>query len=96
MAISNSLKLDPLHEHDTYKNIGKGPPPKSYNEIRSHFVFDAKKHGRHKARKITYENLTDALLSSVCSGLVSLRVIRLVLFLAELNGLESWGTKIGN
>ena len=28
--------------------------------------------------------------------MVSLKGIRLVLFLAELNGLESWGTDIGN
>lgn len=35
-------------------------------------------------------------ISSACSGVVSLRGIRLVLFLAELNGLDSWGTDVGN
>ena len=41
-------------------------------------------------------HLTDVPLSSVYSGVVSLRGIRLVLFLAELNGLESWITDIVN
>ena len=40
-------------------------------------------------------NLTDIPLSIVCSRLVSLKGIRLVFFLAELNGIESWGTGIG-
>ena len=35
-------------------------------------------------------------ISSIYSGVVSLRGIRLVLFLAELNGLDSWSTDIGN
>ena len=42
-----------------------------------------------KARLVADGNLTDILLSSVYFGVVSLRVIRLVLFLVELNGLES-------
>jgi Reverse transcriptase (RNA-dependent DNA polymerase) len=41
-------------------------------------------------------HLTDVPLESVYSGVVSLRSLRLVLFLAELNGLESWATDIGN
>ena len=40
--------------------------------------------------------LTDVPLYSVCSGVVSLRGIMLVLILAELNRLESWGDDIGN
>ena len=41
-------------------------------------------------------NLTEVPLSSVCSEVVSLRGIQLVLFLAGLNGLESWVTDLGN
>jgi len=40
--------------------------------------------------------LTDTPVESVYSGVVSLRGIRLMLFLAELNGLETWATDIGN
>ena len=52
--------------------------------------------GRHKARLIADGHLNGVPLSSVCSGVVSLRVIILALFLAELNGLKSWGTGIVN
>ena len=41
-------------------------------------------------------HLTDVPLDSVYSGVVSLRGLRLVLFLAELNGLDTCATDIGN
>ena len=50
----------------------------------------------HEAGLVADGHLTEAPLSSVCSGVVSFREIRLVLFLSELNGLEAWGTEIGN
>ena len=40
--------------------------------------------------------LTDIPLESVYSGVVSLRGIRLLIFLAELNDMEIWATDIGN
>jgi hypothetical protein len=40
--------------------------------------------------------LTDPNTESVYSGVVSLRGIRLVISLAELNALELWGADIGN
>ena len=56
-----------------------------------------KKHDeRHKARLVADGHLTDVPISSVYSGVVSLRGIRLVIFLAELNEIDSWGTDIGN
>ena len=45
--------------------------------------------GRHKARLVADGNLIEVPLSSVYSGVVSLRGIQLVLFLAKLNKLES-------
>jgi Reverse transcriptase (RNA-dependent DNA polymerase) len=41
-------------------------------------------------------HLTDVPIESVYSGVVSLRGIRLLLFLAELNKLEVWATDVGN
>ena len=66
-----------------------GKVPKGYNKIKVHFIFDIKYNRRHKARLITSEHLTHIPLSSVYSDLVSLRYIWLVLFLAELNKLDS-------
>ncbi len=41
-------------------------------------------------------HLTDIPLESVYSGVVSLQGLCLVLFLAELNQLETWAMDIGN
>ena len=51
---------------------------------------------RCKSILVADGHLTDILLSSVYSEAVSLRGIKLVLFLAELNGLGHWGTDTGN
>jgi hypothetical protein len=40
--------------------------------------------------------LTDVPINSVYSGVVSLRGMRMLIFLAELNGLKTWATDIGN
>jgi hypothetical protein len=41
-------------------------------------------------------HLTDIPLEFVYSGVVSLRGLKIVLFLAKLNHLEIWATDIGN
>jgi hypothetical protein len=41
-------------------------------------------------------HLTDNPLESVYSSVVPLRGVRLVVFIAELNGLEVWCTDVGN
>ena len=57
-------------------------------------IYDVKHDGRHKARLVAGGHLTDIPLESVYSGVVSLRGLRLVTFLAELNGLKLWATDI--
>ena len=69
--------------------MGKGQDPKDHKKMCAHFFFDVKHDCRNKDRLVAGGNLADAPLSSFYSGVVSLRGIRLVLFLAELNGLES-------
>ena len=59
-------------------------------------VYDVKHDGRHKSCLVAGGHLTDTPIESVYSGVVSLRSLRLVIFLAELNGLEVWGADIGN
>ena len=41
-------------------------------------------------------HLTDIAVDSVYSGVVTLRGLRLLIFLAELNELQTWATDIGN
>jgi len=86
-----------LHEYKTFKDLGKGvKPPDGYRKIRVHLVFDVKHDGRHKSRLVADRHLTEIPLDSVYSVVVSLRGIRLLMFLAELNDLDLWTTDIGN
>ena len=59
-------------------------------------VYNVKHNGCHKARLVTGGHLTGPPLESIYSGVVSLRSLRIVIFLAELNDLKLWGADIGN
>jgi hypothetical protein len=94
---ATALELAQLHEYGTFKDHGhKGDPPNGFKKIRTHLVYDCKHDGRHKARMVADGHLTEVPLDSVYSGVVSLRGLRTLVFLAELNGLETWATDIGN
>jgi hypothetical protein len=94
---SMALEMKQLQEYRTFTNLGKGTrPPDGYRKIRVHFVFAVKHDGRHKARLVADGHLTETPIESVYSGVVSLRSLRIVIFLAELNQLELWGADIGN
>ena len=91
------LEMRQLDDYDTFKNWGRNVKmPPGYKKIRVHLVYDVKHDGRHKARCVAGGHLTDDPIGSVYSGVVSLRGIRLLMFLAELNGMEAWATDIGN
>ena len=59
-------------------------------------VYAVKHDGRHKARLVAGGHLTDTPIDSVYSSVVSLRGIRILTFIAELNDLEVWCTDVGN
>ena len=59
-------------------------------------VYAVKHDGQHKARLVADGHLTDIPLNSVYAGVVSIRGMRLCLFLGELNGMEAYATDIGN
>ena len=89
------LEMSQLDEYSTFKNNGPKIPA-GHQKLRIHLVFDVKHDGRHKARMVADGHLTDIPLESVYSGVVSIRGLRMVAFLAELNQLELWSTDIGN
>ncbi len=70
--------------------------PEGFKMIRLHFVFDVKQDGRRRARLVADGNLTNVPLDAVYSGVVTLRSVRIIAFIAELNGLSLWGTDIGS
>ena len=67
-----------------------------YQKIRVHVFFDVKHCGKIKARLVADGHLTKELNETVYSGVVSLRNLRLAIFLAELNNLQLWGADVGN
>eukprot|EP00980_Cylindrotheca_fusiformis_P001081 scaffold304_cov98-Cylindrotheca_fusiformis.AAC.1 len=89
--------MQQLNEYHTFKDVGIGKDPgRDFKKIKVHLVFAVKHNGRHKARLVANGNLTDIPSESVYSGVVSLKSLRIVTFLAELNGLELWATDVGN
>ena len=94
---ATKLELKSMEAYEVFKDHGhKATPPPGYKVIRAHLIYDVKHDGRHKARLVADGHLTDIPDNSVYSSVVSLRGLQILLFLAELNGLEVWGTDIGN
>ena len=71
-------------------------PPKGYHKIKFHLMFAVNFDGRHKARLVADGHLAPEAVENIYSGVVSLRNLRLVIFLGKLNNLEIWGADIGN
>ena len=65
-------------------------------KIRVHFVYAVKHDGRFKARLVADGHLTKEPVESIYPGVVSLRSLRMVVFISQLNDLEIWGADVGN
>jgi len=94
-------EIDQMFEYNVFEDRGHrdnavSPEQEGYKKIKLHLVYACKHDGRRKARIVAGGHLTDEPLESVYSGVVSLRGIRLIVFLSELNGLEVYQTDIGN
>jgi hypothetical protein len=86
-----------LDNCNCFHDQGKGVDiPKGFKKIRVHLIYDVKHDGRHKVRLVAYRCLTNIPVDSVYSGVVTLRGLRLQIFLAELNHLQTWATDTGN
>ena len=97
------LELSQIHEYKVLKDTGKAQfhngkavTPDGFQKIRVHFVYAVKHDGRFKARLVADGHLTKEPVESIYSGVVSLRSLRMVVFLSQLNDLEIWGADVGN
>ena len=96
-ADAMALEIAQLREYNTFKSVGFGAPiPHGYKKIPAHMIFDVKQSGKRKARFVAGGHRTDPPKESVYSSVVSLRSLRLVCFLAELNGLQLMAGDVGN
>jgi len=96
---SEKLETSQLLDYTVFDDYGPrhhAKPPEGYKKITYHFVYAVKHDGRYKSRLVAGGHLTDTPTESVYSGVVSLRGVRIVIFLAELNELETWQTDVGN
>ena len=89
-------ELQQIDEYQTFIDNGNTKPPPPYKKIRVHMVYDVKPTLMRKARLVADGHLTEVPLESVYSSVVSLRGLKICIFISELNGLETWTTDIGN
>ena len=91
------VEMAQIKEYGVFKDYGKAKwegktitnAPSGYQKIRVHFVFAVK-------RLVADGHLTKEAMEYVYSGVVSLRGLRSVMYLAELNKLLLWGGNVGN
>ena len=80
------LELTQIHEYKVFKDTGK---PQFHNGKA------VTPDGFQKARLVADGHLTKEPVESIYSGVVSLRSLRMVVFLSQLNDLEIWGADVG-
>ena len=99
------LEMESMIEYKVFKKWDKAildkhkrvmNSPKGYHRIKVHLLFAVKFDGRHKARLVADGHLTREPIEDINSGVVTLRNLRLVIFLGKLNHLDLWGADIGN
>jgi hypothetical protein len=82
---SLGTEMDQSAKYNTFRNMGRGEkPPHDYQRIRVHFVFDVKHDLCRKSRLVAGGHMTSPPKDSVYSGVVTLRSLRLCMFLGEL------------
>ena len=82
-------ELDQLFSNTTFRDLGPGGlPGTEYKMIKIRFVFDVKADGRRKGRLVARGDMTPEPDEAVYSSVAALRSLRIVIFLAELNGLN--------
>lgn len=98
-ADATALEMLQLREYSTF--IDKGiydtdKIPRGFQRIKVHLVFAVKHDGMHKSRLVSRGGMTAIPTDSVYARVVSLRGLRLCIFLGELNDMEAYATDIGS
>ena len=81
-----------MDDYEVFKDMGlfnETGIPTGFKMIRVHLVFAVKHDGRHKSRLVSRGDMTDVPTDSVYAGVVSLRGLRLCIFLGELNDMKA-------
>ena len=90
-------ELDQIRDYDTFRDMGIGVPiDADHHKINVRLVFDVKPSGKRKGRLVARGDLTPEPDEAVYSLVASLRSLRTIIFLSELNNLHLWQGDIGN
>ena len=82
-------ELDQILSYKSFHNIGVGVSPGAdFKKIKVKFVFDCKEDGHRKGRLVAWGDMTLEPEELVYSSVATLRSLCIVVFLAELNGLN--------
>ena len=91
------LELKQLEECNTCRSTGKNARiPPGCKQIPVKMAFDVKQALKRKARLVARGDKTAPPRDSACSSVASLQSLRIVCFLAELNGLQVAGGDVGD
>ena len=90
---STQEELQLLQDYNTFLNIGNDKiSGGDYKKIRLHLIYAVKHNSRHCARLVANGNMTQVPIASVNSSVVSLKGLRIIVFVLELNDLKLWNT----
>ena len=90
-------ELGQILEYDTFNILPHGErAPADHKRVPLHLVFDVKHDGRRKARLVAGGHVTDPANEEVYSSVVAPEGVRLVMFLADHNGLDIMCGDVGN
>ena len=79
-----------MGDYKVFNDVGKHAPVfDGCKNIRVHLIFGVKHIGRHQGYLVADGHLTNIPVDSIYSGVVSLRRFRLLVFLTELNRIET-------
>ena len=93
---SVDVEMDKIKEMQSFIDHGKKDPPKGYKKITTHNIFDVKYDGRKRARLVGGGHLTEAPDDVSFSGIALLKIVRVIISIAILNGLEICACDIGS
>ena len=91
-------ELDQICDYDTFRDMGIGVTmDRDHHKINVRLVFDVKALGKRKGRLVARGDLTpEPADEAVYSSVASLRSLRAIIFISELNQLKLWQGDVSN
>eukprot|EP00957_Ditylum_brightwellii_P019808 1494378-Ditylum_brightwellii.AAC.1 len=94
---ATKVEMDKTYMYERFKSLGNGgKKPKDHVMIQVHLVYNVKQDRRRKVRLVPGGHMTGPNTDTYYSSEVSLRAMRMMIVLAELNCMELIATDIGN